>query len=425
MDTLVFPDVLPVFLDALNYPKCARPEYFIKKQKESGWSKGVYLRALQETYHHCIAVLEFYRGVEKRKSKNITVGQEPINDNFVLSIEKLTEGKQKGDITEEVLKDLFAAIKFAYKFERPTLVFTPFEILAVTERILLFVRSEFNSQIQKTSSAYFLADKKRKQGVKIESDPEYIVNHYHVISEAPIFDFILFRNEVRNLLLNSRHPQTLKVMLKPVFDLTVKIVDLWNQKLSEIEQPLSDRSPLKGKAIFDDKLVRFDHQTLQIWNVNIDSLNDIYREDSTRYMNRDFAVFATRVANLIADEVLQLKGERRKDIPELKQIQKLEDLFFQKDKFEFYVDLLKRTSPVVINATNQFLLGPRSKGALVAWISALKSKGIIRPVDQITLAALMNTYFKGVNFGQYGKSFSDVTTTSYKKYYKQILNLLS
>jgi hypothetical protein len=425
METLIFPDVLPVFLDAIKYPKFARPEYFIKKQKESGWSKGVYLRALQESYHHCIGVLEFYRGVERRKSKRETGGEEPSKDDFVLSIEKLTEGKQKGDITERLLKDLFSAIEFAYKFEKSTPVFTPFDILAFAERLLLFVRKQFNWQIQKTNRAYYLAEKQRKQGFKIENAPEYIVYHYHIISEAPIFDFHRYRSEVRNLLLNSRNPQGLKVMLKPIFDLAVSIVDLWSEKLSEIEEPLSDSSPMKGKAIFDDSLIEFNEQTLQISYRVTYSLEDIYREPASRYMNRDFAVFASRVANLIADEVLQLKGDIRKGIPEIKEVQKLEDLFFQMDKFVSYVDILRKVSPIVINESNQYLLGPRQKGALVAWISALKNKGIIQPVEQKTLAALMNAYFKGVDFGQYGKSFSDVTTTSYKKYYKQILNLLS
>jgi hypothetical protein len=50
MDSL---DLKNIFFEALNYPSYARPYFYLVKQKESGWSKGVYFTALNETYNNC------------------------------------------------------------------------------------------------------------------------------------------------------------------------------------------------------------------------------------------------------------------------------------------------------------------------------------------------------------------------------------
>jgi hypothetical protein len=38
------PNLKETLLDALQYPAYARAEYFVKKQRESGWSKSVFFR---------------------------------------------------------------------------------------------------------------------------------------------------------------------------------------------------------------------------------------------------------------------------------------------------------------------------------------------------------------------------------------------
>ena len=65
-NSFIYSQVERVFLKALNYPDYARPEYFIKEQEKSGWSKGVFLRTLLDTHEHYSLRLQVYTGQQER-----------------------------------------------------------------------------------------------------------------------------------------------------------------------------------------------------------------------------------------------------------------------------------------------------------------------------------------------------------------------
>jgi|GEM_PF-5262793 len=224
----ISPNIHLIFLQAIEYPDYARPEFFIKEQLKSGWSRAVYLQTLLMVYEFYDMKLTIYSSKERNDLKK---QNKKLPDDFGLDLDKETNGIQKGKLTKKVLEDLRFAVQQAYKIDSPKPEFNSFEVFAFCERILLFIKGQFEDQIRKNSSARFVADKYRNQGHLIEGNPEYLVYHYNIISEAPLVDYHRFRNEVRKLLLTSINPEELKIILQPLRELSIKIVDLWNKQL--------------------------------------------------------------------------------------------------------------------------------------------------------------------------------------------------
>lgn len=89
------------------------------------------------------------------------------------------------------------------------------------------------------------------------------------------------------------------------------------------------------------------------------------------------------------------------------------------------IAILKQVKPPIITMNNKYNLGSKSKGSITAWITALKMKGFIKNnVSDINIATVLNNEIEGLNLGSDGRTLRNFETTSYKKYYKTILNLL-
>jgi hypothetical protein len=71
---------------------------------------------------------------------------------------------------------------------------------------------------------------------------------------------------VLKLLLTSQNPGELAVILRPVYDNCLRIVTLWNDQLSLLEEPFCRHAHNKGKAILEQRLLSFEDQNLQIWH---------------------------------------------------------------------------------------------------------------------------------------------------------------
>lgn len=298
----ISPNIHLTFLQAIEYPDYARSEFFIKEQLKSGWSRDVYLSTLLRVYESYKIKLDIYSSKEKNE---LAKKGRKLPDDFGLDLAQETNGIQKGKLDKKVLEDLAYAVRQAYKIDKPKPEFNSYEIIAFCERILIFIRSQFEEQIKKTGIAHVIAEQHKKEGGEIKGVPVYRIYHYSIISDAPIADYYQFRNEIRKLLLTSQNPEELETILRPLFDLSVKIVDLWNSKLHFIEEPKVEPNEDTETAIREQRLITFDHQKLEIWNKNIFDDDDFLRETTVHFFNRDLAVFASRVANLISGEVLK------------------------------------------------------------------------------------------------------------------------
>lgn len=116
-----------------------------------------------------------------------------------------------------------------------------------------------------------------------------------------------------------------------------------------------------------------------------------------------------------------------KKIPKSKSapLNTIEDLFESLEVAQLCIDVLKKTEPPIINYDCSFRLGPRMKGAIVAWIDALKDKGLInQQIKDAELAILLNQKFPNLELGKDGRSLRNPGSTAYKKYYNSLKSLL-
>lgn len=401
----IYPNIDLVFLKALNYPDFSRPEYFIKEQEKSGWSKGIFLRALMVIQEHFSMQLEMTTSAQKGKLKK--EGRE-LPENFGLELEKESKGEVKGILTKKILEDLRYSIINAYRIGRQEPIFDSYQIIAYCERMFIYIRSQFNEQIKKTGNAWYLAERKRKEGQHIEGNPEYIIYHYNIISEAPVVDFQRFRNEVRKLLLNSLNPSELATMLKPLHTVGIEIVDLWNNHLQPIEVAANEED-LK-KIIYDQRLITFDPEEMVIWTRNIYSPEDYYREPSKHFLNQDFVAFAAKVVNLISGEILKKVSVKEIQKLQQKEYEDFNDLFINPDHIIPCFELLRQEE----------LIGEKSnytgklKSAFCLWANELRTKQVINYVPNELLTKLLNQKFEGLNM--HSSNFRTPLTNASRKY---------
>lgn len=89
------------------------------------------------------------------------------------------------------------------------------------------------------------------------------------------------------------------------------------------------------------------------------------------------------------------------------------------------INVLRTVTPPIINNQDKYNLGSKSKGSFVAWITALKKKGLISAkIPDMIIAKHLNERFKGLDLGKDGRTLRNPNTTAYKKYYTTLLNLL-
>src|SRR5436305_723882 len=126
-------DLTNIFFEALKYPQFARPNFFINKQKESEWSKGVYLTALDEVYHSSLLRLRMRFNAEKRN-----LGDTKFEE-FKISKKVLLGDEDEQLIDKAVLDELHYAIQYAWRFDTIQKSYSPYQILSFVEVALLFI----------------------------------------------------------------------------------------------------------------------------------------------------------------------------------------------------------------------------------------------------------------------------------------------
>jgi hypothetical protein len=60
-----------IFFEALSYPEYARPNFYLIKQQQSVWSKGIYLTTLEEVYHACHQHIDLVYRARERNQPNL------------------------------------------------------------------------------------------------------------------------------------------------------------------------------------------------------------------------------------------------------------------------------------------------------------------------------------------------------------------
>ena len=273
-------DLHNIFFEVLDYPSYARPEFFIAKQKQSGWSKGVYLTTLQEIYHTCKLHFRIHYSANKNKIKDLK------SEDIKLSVKELGGPENPKPIDEKILEEIWSAIRGAWRMDRPAKKYTPYEIISMAEKAILFIKSEFYEQTKRTSS---ILGRPRTNG--------YFT--YRIIQEGPFFDYITFKNTVRELLFTVHNLKKAEKTLSAFHRAAAEIVKIWNEELYFIEEKANKNpSPSSSEIV----RVEFKAGSLETtWWVSEPEFDQIPHK---MFMNQDFAAYAMNVANLINSEIL-------------------------------------------------------------------------------------------------------------------------
>jgi hypothetical protein len=281
-----------------------------KKQKESGWSKYVFLSSLRDVHTDYLAGLT--RQINNERKLNPDIDELRLG----LSIESETNGKIKevhvdygkraNVINRDVLQMLIEAIDRAYDLDEPKAQYSDFQIITLFETALRFIKDEFEVQagikedtLPFTRSAPKGFTSKTEKGEKV-----YLLHFYHIKGPEPILDFKTFKHAIRNLLISSPHPERLDMMLKPRIDEVKEVVRIWNDILQPLDAGI-------GNAVTYRRLIEFQTKK-EDWTIWYDAKITSFQENSTRYTNYDLVRFAFDAGNLIANEIVE--EEKKEEI---------------------------------------------------------------------------------------------------------------
>lgn len=282
-----------ILLDAIPYPQKARGEFYVKKQIESGWSKSVFFSQLYESYRQWNQTIAVKILISKRKGYT---GKEVTG----IPLGPETNEEQTGELTKGVLEELRRAIDAAINWDKPVPEYSTLRILAMVEFGLKFINSQFSYQSKRRKWPVFSIrfPKDFKEG-------DYLFNTYSIAGEQLFFNFNRFRDEVRGLFLNTANKDLLERMLKPLFDMAVKNIDLWNEEIWPMVQDIQSKAP-KKEVKQGQQLLEIDAESFSIKYSTIDP-GDFKKSFHKFYQNQDFAIFSESIANFLGYLIINEK----------------------------------------------------------------------------------------------------------------------
>jgi hypothetical protein len=265
------------FFEALGLPEYARPNFYLIKQQESGWSKGVYLLTLEEVYHHCSEHLTIVFRSKKRSQPELR------RQDLKIAIKDITKGSETGFVDEKLLTSLFISVRSAYSFGVAPRHYSAIEILQFVEHSLAFIRTQFLEQVSK------------HQQIEASGGTNRFWIYY-IATDGPYFDAQKFKTAAYELLFSAGNSAYVLALFKQYKRVSVELVNLWNNKLFFIEQdalkahPANEQKKQHVELTSDFKL---------LWHTN--GLDEHFEMLSPQpYMNQNLAHYAANIANSLS-----------------------------------------------------------------------------------------------------------------------------
>lgn len=301
-------DIKIILFSAIALPDYARVDYFWQQQRKSGWEKFTFFRALFKLHAHLHEKLNILNHVQSGKlytqvkKGEISEEQRKNTPPPDIDIAKETGGVLSGVFNLEIWIDLEHALETAWERDIPKPVLNSFEILALNERALLFIKDQFNKQIRNIHPQGF------GMGPDNINDPNSIaeridtVYHFSVLANGPFLDYHRYRNEIRKLLLDSTNPEKLEIMTKASRNIAIEIIDIWNNHLHAVEHGSRDEN---HKLTREETTIEVDVTDLTVSHVTDIPHNKHRLGHGKHYWNYDLAKYASNVANLIGGEIMR------------------------------------------------------------------------------------------------------------------------
>lgn len=306
--------------------------------------------------------------------------------------------------------------------------------MTVRERIdreLVIIDTIFRSQLGEINSDRLLI-----------GEPKYLRSFFSVQSDTELFKIESYISHYSKRIEKSINNTLLQNELRGYHKRANELIDLFNSNLTEesvIVKAYRDNIPegFEEKLDYQDQhsaVVLVNH--LRISKIIFGVFNS-FQKDGFSWKTRDYnyvstnyelAIFCERLVKFIRDCGLQQtkvedSNNRISSVPSV--VSNFEDLFTDKNNVDLSLKVLLDVNPSIVDVNFNFILGERQKGSIVAWVSAMKEKGLIfNNVNDSDIARVLNSKIHGLNLGGDGRTLRNYGTTSYNKYYLELLSLL-
>ena len=407
------------FIDALEYPLQAIPEFWANRQRETGINKHHFFGFM---YKVCSDYLPGMPRVRK-DLKNIHPAEPTlfeITDGRADAVQTL-DGERTQSLTRDLVLDLEYLITRAAEWYDEKTAYTDLQIVSFAQHAVQFVYKSFQKQGQ--TKAVMIGVKEyppdfkgtSKEVLWVDKQVLYRYSFYH--QPDALFSYSQFEESLRNLILNSPNPDELKRIMKPLYELGAQIGDLWNDTVQPLEM-LMDKEE-RPHEINEYKVFNAAERD---WGTRGKSKEWHYRDEAgfIPLSNYELTLFAVRVSNLVANEVL---GKKENALP--KETQKthyksFDDLFKEeyKTKIEDFIAILRETEKPCINEGYDYNATYRQKAVFFVWFDALVYKQIIHRdvTDRNEIARLLNQKFTGLDVS--GSLYSNDSMTNAREVHK-------
>lgn len=270
-----------VFFEALKYPEFARPNFYIEKAKESGWSMSVYITALLEAYHRSMIILTMAYHSKKRTYKDLKI------DDVKLPLNRFYKSELTIQIDKKTIENLHLAVHSMEEFNREKKNYSPYEILSFVEHALAFTLREFKLLIGQDENSGFRPN-------------QHVFSCYLISQDGPFFDFPIFKATILNLLATAENPEFIRNYLRKFSRCAIDIISLWNNEIFELEKKM-DNKDNKEPGRQDMIRVEFHVKSLSHSWWSSPELFDI--KPHHLYTIQNLALYASQIANFIEGDI--------------------------------------------------------------------------------------------------------------------------
>ena len=299
------------FIDALEYPLQAVPEFWANRQRDTGIYKHHFFGFM---YKVCSDYLPGMPRVRK-DLKNIHPAEPTlfeITDGRVDAVQTL-DGERTQSLTRDLVLDLQYLITRAAEWYEEKPAYTDLQIVSFAQHAVQFVYKSFQKQGQ--TKAVMIGVKEYPPDFKgtskevLWADKQVLYRYSFYQQPDALFSYPQFEESLRKLILNSPNPDGLKRIVKPLYELGARIGDLWNDTVQPLEMMMGEEE--RPHEINEYKVFNAAERD---WGTRGKSKEWHYRDEAgfIPLSNYELTLFAVRVSNLVANEVL---GKKENALP--------------------------------------------------------------------------------------------------------------
>lgn len=228
--------------------------------------------------------------------------------------------------------------------------------------------------------------------------------------------------KTHNVVLFNEHNENLKRAKKHMQDITLKLMNATKEPLILQEYEKLERQLNQVKSGFLFALTH-DYDPGCSFNGEPDkSIKNAYDRVTSYWKD---------AVKMIDQHLITLQGLKKRDDKkhppqENPKYATLKDCFYFENEYQVAIEILRNTTPAIIDHNGNYNAGKRDKASISVWLEWIRNSGdfSFREIENKAIAPLLNKEFPGLNLGVDARTLDGVSVGSRREWLTKIKNAI-